>query len=353
MLTPAVMPVVVQPGEEVAFKVHYQPTDISTLDADGKLIPDTNRLRILSNAATPEVEIEMRGFGPAVECPTAVILFYGLSTTGSVVGPTTLHLVGDMSFAANGSLSMWEWSVEQPPGSASVFLPSANAPDPSFEVNVIGTYTFTLNVKDEAGVDACELAELTVHVVPDDGIHVELLWDTPADDDQTDEGTDAGADLDLHFVHPLATGSDLDGDGVPEGYCHDPFDCYSHNSSPDWGSFNPAVDDDPHLLRDDTDGAGPETIKLVEPEEGLTYRVGVKYWSDHDFGPSVATLRVYVDGQLAHETAGVELTEPAAWDAVSVSWPDGVVEPLLDAAGEPRIYPEGGPQEWPGQLVCF
>ena len=41
------------------------------------------------------------------------------------------------------------------------------------------------------------------------------------------------------------------------------FDCFWFNAHPNWGSFDPSVDDDPGLDRDDTDGAGPENLFLV------------------------------------------------------------------------------------------
>jgi hypothetical protein len=94
--------------------------------------------------------------------------------------------------------------VKQPVGSQSVFLPSFLAADPTFEVNVAGTYEFQLDVWDQNDQKSLTSAFVTVAVIPDEAIHVELLWTTEGDPDQTDAGPEAGVDLDLHFAHPFA-----------------------------------------------------------------------------------------------------------------------------------------------------
>jgi hypothetical protein len=246
-----------------------------------------------------------------------------------VVPQTLLHLRGDESV---GGVATYEWAVEQPIGSQSVFVPGPDVPEPTFEVNVAGTYTFSLIVRDTYG-QASEPALLQVVVVPDQAIHVELLWDTPNDANQSDEGPEAGSDLDLHFAHEYASGPDLTGDGAPDGWFDQPFDCFWFNPAPNWGSFDPAVEDDPSLDRDDTDGAGPENLNLDIPENGRTYRIGVHYWHDHQLGPSWATLRVYVYGQLVWHEAGVKLLNHDLWEAATIEWPSGKVTPLLGKGG--------------------
>ena len=201
----------------------------------------------------------MSDLGNETDCPTAVIK---CQEGEEVIPQTKLHLVGSQSYSENGMINKYEWTVDQPVGSQSVFLPSSLAPDPTFEVNVAGSYVFTLNVWAESGVSACITTQFEVLVIPDEAIHVELLWHTPGDPDETDEGPEAGADLDLHFVHPLAEGPDLDGDGLPDGWFDEPFDCFWFNQFPNWGSLDPLTDDDPGLDRDDTDGARNLSIDL-------------------------------------------------------------------------------------------
>jgi hypothetical protein len=209
----------------------------------------------------------------------------------SIIAQTKLHLDGTQSVTPNGPLS-YQWTVQQPVGSQTVFFPHANSPQPTFEANVAGTYTFGLETTSGNELGTCKTAQYTVNVTADQAIHIELLWDTPNDPDQTDEGPEAGADLDLHLLHPYAGGPDIDGDGEPDGWFDQPFDCFWFNDQPNWSSLNPLIDDDPSLDRDDTDGAGPENVNRNGPINGDTYRIGAHYWNDHRFGPSLVTIRV-------------------------------------------------------------
>ncbi len=340
-LTESDAPVVLPVGVDGArtFTVTYVPDAINPLDDAQQPIPDLGVLQILTNTAVPEVRVDVRGFGVDTQCPTAVIK---VLEGEEVIPQTKLHLVGSQSYGATGAVHDYQWSVEQPAGAQDVFIPDATAADPTFRTNVAGIYTFRLEVWDDAGVRSCEPAEVQVLVVPDEAIHVELLWNTPADPDQTDEGDEAGADVDLHFTHPFAVGEDLDGDGVPEPYFSSPFDCFFMQPEPDWPVYNDAADD-PSLDRDDLDGAGPENINMDHPHDGLTYRVGVHYWDDHGFGDSYATVRVYIHSVLVFERQDVLLVERDLWDVATIAWPSGAVTPLTDGAGGPRIIPAYNP----------
>jgi len=328
---PADPPVVLEPNQTGTFQVVYIPDEINPLDGSGQPIPDLGQISIKSNAFIAELNVDVRGFGVPVECPTAVII---VQEGEEVIPQTKLHIVGSQSYAATGNIEAYKWEVQQPVGSQSVFLPSAAAPDPTFEANVAGTYVFRLTVTDSGGVDSCVPAEATVYVNPDEAIHIELLWDTPNDPDQTDEGPVAGADMDLHFAHPFATGGyDGDNDGKPDGWFDGQFDCFWFNHHPNWGSLDPAIDDDPGLDRDDTDGAGPENVNLNTPENGLTYKVGVHYWNDHGYGPSNATIRVYIFSNPVFELEDVELLNHDMWTVSTIDWPAGTVKLSRVCAG--------------------
>ena len=256
-------------------------------------------------------------------CPTAVIEV----EEGSVVLPqTTLHLDGSASTAVEGEeVVAWEWSLSQPAGATATFDPGPDAVEPVLTLDVAGTYLVTLKVWDSAGLESCEVAESQIVVQPDGALHVELLWDTPGDPDPTDVGSGAGADLDLHFAHPQALGNDVDEDGVVEPWFDLPWDCFWYNDHPNWGSFNPDLADDPGLDLDDVDGAGPENLNLEIAEPSACYRMGAHYADDHGYGPSFATLRVYIYGALVTEIPGVELVAGDMWFAATVCWPEGLV----------------------------
>jgi hypothetical protein len=180
-------------------------------------------------------------------------------------------------------------------------------------------------------------------VLPVETMHIELLWHTPNDPDETDEGPEAGADMDLHFaLQGSAAGPDLDGDGQPDPWFDQPFDVFWFNAHPNWGDLNPVIPDDPGLDLDDTDGAGPENLNLHTPEIGATYHVGVHYWNDHGYGESLATVRIYLFANLVAEFADVALSNHDLWDVATIHWGENGVDiiPSWDDPANPAITPD-------------
>jgi hypothetical protein len=249
-----------------------------------------------------------------------------------VIPQTVLHLHGENSYANVGAITKYAWSVEQPALSTSLFVPTASYPSPTFEANTAGKYVFHLDVWNEYGQKSCFTAEATVFVVPDEAIHVELLWKSPGDPNPDDVGPSAGTDLDLHFAHPNASQSDLDGDGSNDPWFDPTWDTFWFYPLQNWGSVS-SNDDNPSLDRDDVDSGGPENINLGQPEDGKTYALGVNYWDDHGFGNAFATVRVYVFSQLVFEVSDVALVDHDLWWVADLAWPAGVVSPKLQPNG--------------------
>lgn len=315
-------PLLVLPGHEITFEVGFLRLTASAEDPQGNPVLDVGTVVIDNNSPENPAKIALGAVAVVPTCPTAVIH----CAQGDEVTPqTTLHLKGDESYASYLDITKWVWSVKQPSGSQSVFVPSPQIDNPTFLVGVAGVYTFLLDVFDETGLRSCVPAEYEVLVIPHQAIHVELVWHTPNDIDETDSGPEAGANLDLHLAHPWASGPDLDMDGVPDGWFDNLFDCFWFNAHPNWGSFDPGIQDDPILSGDDDDGAGPEMIDLNIPEEGVTYRVGVHYWNDNGYGMSYATVRVYIYSYLVFEQANVMLADKDMWEVCTIEWPSGKV----------------------------
>lgn len=203
----------------------------------------------------------------------------------------------------DGQLGWVEWAVVQrPDGSTSRLEPSEGAASPSLFLDLVGTYRVELRVFDAQGEPGCAPARVVVRVVPDQDVHIQLVWDTPADNDQTDQ---VGSDLDLHLLHPRGLWND------------DLWDCHYRTPAPDWGRQGDPSDD-PSLDIDDTDGAGPENINLDSPQ-ALRYRVGVHAFGDNGLGDSVATVRVFLGGTLAFEDTQ-ELRNQFFWEPAVVDW---------------------------------
>ncbi|MFT7578690.1 MAG: hypothetical protein ACI9MR_000348 [Myxococcota bacterium] len=329
------LPVTIPANGTASFVVRYLPDVENALDANGAAIPDVGEIALVTNAQVGELKLGVSGYGVTSTCPVAVIR---IQEGEDVIPQTVLHLIGDQSFSPSAQITAWSWSVSQPTGSRSAFVPNATSPNATFEVNVAGVYEFTLEVTDETGATSCVAEVRTVVVTPDEAIHVEVQWTTPGDLDQTDSGEGAGTDLDLHFAHEFATGPDLDGDGAPDPWFDRSFDCFWLNDNPNWGSLDPFVDDDPTLGRNDLDGDGPEIVNLNIPENRV-YRIGVHYWSDNTYGPSFATVRVFIYSQLAAEFPNVRLVNHDMWNVATITWPSGTITQVLDEDGNPKITP--------------
>jgi len=322
-------PVTIPAGASVGLPVTYKPSVIAELGVDGQYVLEQGEIEVVSNGYLAVLEVPVDGFGTDGNCPVAKIT---VEEGDEVLPQTKLHLSGFESTAAQGLIQSYEWSVVQPTGSVSTFIPSERSADPTFETNIVGTYIFRLSVRDSAGTKSCSPATYTVNTTSDDAIRVELLWRTPGDSDETDAGGDTvtfsvGSDLDLHFLHKSAFGK----------YFERVYDCYWDEKNPEWGTFGPS--DNPRLDRDDTDGGGPENLNMAVPEQNLRYQAGVHYWNDWGYGNAFATVRVYVYNVLRDQWNDVELKTDDLWDTHTIDWPSGNVT-RIGGGTTPRITPD-------------
>lgn len=230
---------------------------------------------------------------------------------GSTTTPNTLETValdGRNSYDPDGgSIVDWQFVVsEQPLGSAAV-VDGLDAGRASVFVDVAGHYTVTLVVVDDEGTASLPTA-FSFDAIAFEDIHVELSWNTDA------------TDVDLHLVNQTR---------CPTGTCFaaQPYDCFWNNPSPDWGPQGSVGD--PTLDLDDLYGYGPENINISEPEtDPQIYVVQVNYYQTRDNGPSTATVRIYLDGELHYEDSATLPDRGYTWSVAQISWPDAHITPL-------------------------
>ena len=252
---------------------------------------------------------------------------------------------------------MWT-VVERPTGSVSQVVESLTSvldpagggpeddeetPTATFFVDLAGRYTIELQVYDNLDQVSCApnaVAQVVIEAIPEKDLHIQLVWSTPEDPDETDE---FGTDVDLHFKHENAE----DRWGAAAGE----WDCYFRQSSPDWGAMGDFLDN-PSLDIDDTNGAGPENVNLDRPEEGVTYNVGAIYYrSESTFGESdrdprtqhatYATVRLFARGELISEFVDRELTElNQLWHVAQINWCEDTLR-CPEIIEENRVYADG------------
>ena len=315
-------PLILEPGATTQFAVEYLPLSVD-YGPDGSVIPDTGMILVDNSSVYTPKEIPINGICIAGECPVADFRINtpaGLEVPdgGEVLAETNLYF-HDKSLDPSGvGIVSFEWAVVAPSGSADVFYPTGMFKDPTFEANVVGDYLFRLKVFNKLGFGSCNEAEKLIHVKAGEGCHLELTWSTPNDPDPTDHCSlfaDCGSDMDLHVVHPLADSADVDKDGKPDGFFDLQYDCFWYNAHPIWDmAFSNIPSHQPHLDREDSDGAGPENFNYVIPEPGQCYKLGVHYWDDHGFGASYPTLKMFIDGDLVYEKAAPKMVELDMWE---------------------------------------
>lgn len=323
--------VVLLPGESRVIPIAFAP--IQSGAHTGKM------LLISDDFFEPDRVVDLRGYGKDAPCPTAIIT--GIAPSGTTVRANpngtlnalpldNIQLSAADSFDPEQGSLIYEWAlVQRPTDSAARIEPSAVDVQTRLWLDLAGEYHVELSVFSERNVRSCQTARLRVLATADQDIHIQLVWDTPNDPNQLDS---QGSDVDLHLLHANGT------------WDQTPWDCFWRNLSPDWGAPRATLpdgrqvgyDDDPSLDIDDVNGWGPENINLDNPEP-VTYQVGVHYFSDHGYGASFATVRVYIGGVLFREMPRQRIVDQDFWHVAQIQWPGGQVVPVNTVS---RGFPE-------------
>ena len=294
-----------EPDEEAIFAVAYTPS--AEITNQGRLVLNSN------DPVSNQLRVDIIGVGSTNACPIAVgeasIVDGSANATTqiSTIPLKTIQFDGSRSTDPGGSVQRYEWEIVQKPINSNARLtPNNEDVKPRMFLDLAGDYVVELTVFDDLNVPSCDTAQIFIRAQPDEDIHVQLVWETPADRDQSDI---IGTDIDLHYLHPLGSWDKL------------PYDIYWNNKEADWAVPGRA-DDNPSLDIDDTDGAGPENVNHDNPESGNNYAVGVYYYSDNGFGASYATVRIYIEGLLKYEKRDKYLErENVFWSVAAVVWP--------------------------------
>lgn len=313
------------------------------------------RLLLYTNTSAEPIVVDLFGRGVENSCPVPVTTLERYEVAPLEI----ITLDGSPSVDPGGEVQRWVWSViERPSGSVSQVVESlfSNAdpagggpeddeatPTANFFVDLAGRYVIELEVYDNLGQVSCAptaVATVIIEAIPEKDLHIQLVWSTPEDPDETDE---FGTDVDLHFKHANAE--------ERWGGAAGNWDCYFQNTSPDWGNVGDFLDN-PSLDIDDINGAGPENVNLNQPEVGVDYEVGAIYFrSESVFGEtgrdpriehdSYVTVRIFARGELIGEFVDRALNRlNQLWHVATINWCE---DPLACPVVTPvdRLYEEG------------
>ncbi|MEO1270741.1 MAG: choice-of-anchor D domain-containing protein, partial [Myxococcota bacterium] len=220
-------PIVLESDKTASFVLNYAPTAEAV---------NEGALEIISNDPSKSpLNIPIFGRGSNNACPTPIAQAREVGANSPWATELEAGPLGTIEFDGAGSvdpdnpndpnaISRYEWTIiERPTDSTSNFVPNGTIANPSLFLDLVGRYRVELRVFDAQNTPSCEVATVTILVVPQEDIHVQLVWDTPGDANQTDTGVARGSDVDLHFLHPRGA------------YNASPWDCYWLNIEPDWG----------------------------------------------------------------------------------------------------------------------
>jgi len=207
-------------------------------------------------------------------------------------------------------------------------MPSPNAANPAFLAGAPGDYVFSLKAWDVEGNPSCAEAVLVVNATQLQRATFELTWQSvgPIVDPKP---PCMGQDVDLHFVHPNATGILMDYYGTCPlpGYFDLWWDCFWYNKSPSWGiAPDPNVQDETRMIADAQAAPGPEIVDQGLVCQKNSYKVGVHLFDDCGYGPVIAKVRIYVVGTMVHEQS-VQLSPLDLWEVGRFNCETGMFVP--------------------------
>ncbi len=300
---------VVGPQATVSFVAIYTPIDLAV--SEGALSFNSD------DPTKSSVIIPLKGKGTTNACPTAIAdaQIRGTNRYQTMIATIPLKWIefrGSNSTDADGTVDRYEWTIVSAPIDSNSRLSNTAVENPSLELDIAGEYVIELKVYDDKGTASCgDQSRITIVATPDEDISIELSWQTPNDNNENDAN---GADLDLHYLHPVGK------------WNASPRDIFYRNKTADWGI--PGESDDPSLDRDDIDGLGPENLNHDNPENDIVYSVGVHYYADRSFGASYASIRIFIGGVKKFEELDRLLPSTGSfWYVANIAWPSRQISP--------------------------
>ena len=295
----------------------------------------------------PNATLTAIGTGSTNQCPKAVAQARLSSSSNwakslDLAPLDTVILDGSLSSDKESKTLTYQWEIVNAPKDSTAKL-ATDGDKASFFLDLAGSYEFCLEVTDTEGAPSCNRDCVTVTATPRKTIHVQLVWNTPGD---KTPGDSDGTDVDLHVMSFPGKWGDV-GDSTKKNGT----DVFFENPKPIWtagenGTVLP-ISEEPTLDIDDKDGEGPENINLDKPNPCRWYAIGVHYFDERAFGPSWATVRVYVNGKMIFEKPKIQLPTDKFFKHVAWMFWTGE-QAIFYGNDDIGVAYTGGEDEWRG-----
>lgn len=283
----------VPPGATPGLTKTFTPDRVGTYELEFEAIDDDGL------SSTCQVTVEAAPSEPVLTCPSVV-----------TVRPLRTATITATLVASDAPLTTILWMGGMfPAGSTAAGPTPANQLVTQLTPDIVGEYPLHLDVTDGNGFTAG--CDVLVRAVSDEGLRVEMFWDTRF------------TDMDVHVMDPAGTRWFT---GLDCNYGN----CRSGSGLP-WGG--PGVEDNPRLDIDDTNGLGPENINIQEPVPG-TYRVAVDAFQ----GRGNVSVRIYCGGSV---TTPVATFGPSLLATTGYMW--RVADVTVRGPGDCTVTPLGVP----------
>ena len=302
---------VIEPFGSVSLNFTYEPNAAGV---------HMGALQIESDDPTSSsLRVGLSGEGLQSNCPVAQararIEGNGAFVSNQIEAPllSTIELDGTESSGSDGAVERYEWRlISAPASSTSRLTPGNQVASPRLFLDVLGEYEVELVVYDDLDIESCTSSRLLIKAVTDQGILVQVTWDTPADANKTD---DSGADLDLYYRRAQGDWNDSD------------FTVFWESTDGDWGIPGDPTDN-ATLELEDNKGPGPEQVSHKNPDPTEIYGVGVHYYDDGGFGLSNAVVEIYLSGILHYQSMSTPLQDGVFWHAADIDWGSKTITPI-------------------------
>ncbi len=271
-------------------------TDIPDISTDN---PDTS-------TDNPDTSTDI---SPECAASVAKARVFGIGVYRTELTVTPHQYIEFSNGTGTGAGDKLTWSLFRQPTDSKSELENRFTAEPQLWLDQLGDYEIILNMNDLNDKQRCEPSTVKIRVAPREPIYIQLTWNTPTIPNPT---PDTSPDLDLYYFHSNA-----------QSWNDDTWAVYWSRKTQTWDSGKATLETE-NLDPSSPWGPVTEVVTHTNPADG-SYRIGVHYAPTGDRGPTNATIRIYIQGQLKYSLPDQQMTKNQLWHIGDLHWPSGTL----------------------------